>query len=175
MALDTNGEGRTVTSRRGLPHGPGRSTFEKNRPMVTVYFQRATGDEPDVTIMDVPHDGKTLADVVQERIEIGSAAMTDEHPAYKSLKERGYDHHTICHGEGEHASGENNEIHTNNCECQIGLLKWWRKKHRGGSKRHLAFYTKSFQFVHNHHHHGLNGRFVVTLVMVLDRFEGRQA
>ena len=69
VALDTNGEDRTVPSRRGLPHGPGRSTFEKNRPMVTIYFQRATEDEQDVTIMDVPRDGKTLADMVQERIK----------------------------------------------------------------------------------------------------------
>jgi hypothetical protein len=36
-------------------------------------------------------------------------------------------------------------------------------------------YIKSFQFVHNHRHHGLNGRVVATLAMVLDRFEGRQA
>ena len=34
VPLDTNGEDRTVPSRRGLPHGPGRSTFEKNMPMV---------------------------------------------------------------------------------------------------------------------------------------------
>ena len=143
--------------------------------MVTIYFQRATENEPDVTIMDVPRDGKTLADMVQERIESGSTVMTDEHTAYRSLNERGYDHHTINHGEGEYASGERNEIHTNNCECRIGLLKWWLKKHRGVSKWYLAYYVKSFQFVHNHRHYGLNGRFVVTLAMVLDRFEGRQA
>ena len=40
---------------------------------------------------------------------------------------------------------------------------------------HLAFYTKSFQFVHNHRHYGLNGRFVATLAMVLDRFDGMRA
>ena len=55
------------------------------------------------------------------------------------------------------------------------LFKWWLKKHRGVSKWYLAFYAKSFQFVHNHRHYGLNGRFVVTLAMVLDWFEGRQA
>ena len=27
-----------------------------------------------------------------------------------------------------------NETHTNNCECRIGLFKWWLKKHRGVSK-----------------------------------------
>ena len=175
MALDTNGEGRTVPSRRGLPHGPGRSTFEKNRPMVTVYFQQATGDEPDVTMMDVPRDGKTLTDMVQRRIEPGSTAMTDEHTGYKSFGERGYDHHTVNHGDGEYASGERNEIHTNNYECRMGPLKWWLKKHRGVSKWHLEFYTKSFQFVHNHRHYSLSDRFVVTLAMVLDRFGGRQA
>ena len=144
-------------------------------PMVTIYFQRATEDEPDITIMNVPRNGKTLADMVQECIGPGSTVMTDEHAAYKRLKERGYDHHTVNHGEGEYASGECNEIHTNNCECRIGLLKWWMKKHRGVSKWHLEFYVKSFQFVHNHHHYSLSGRFVATLAMVLDRFEGRQA
>ena len=175
VALDTNGEDRTVPSRRGLPHGPGRSTFEKNMPMVTIYFQRATEDEPDITIMDVPRDGKTLADMVQERIGPGSTVMTDEHTAYRSLKGRGYDHHTVNHGEGEYASGERNEIHTNNSECRIGLSKWWLKKHRGVSKWRLAFYIKSFQFVHNHRHYSLSGRFVATLAMVLDRFDGVQA
>ena len=68
-----------------------------------------------------------------------------------------------------------NEIHTNNCECRIGLSKWWLKKHRGVSKWYLAFYTKSFQFVHNPFHYGLDGRFVATLAMALGQFEGRQA
>ena len=143
--------------------------------MVTIHFQRATEDEPDHAIMDVPRDGKTLADMVQERIGPSSTVMADEHTAYKSLKERGYDHHTVNHGEGEYASGRLNEIHTNNCECRIGLSKWWLKKHRGVSKWHLEFYVKPFQFVHNHRHYSPSGRFVATLAMVLDRFEGRQA
>ena len=157
------------------PTGPAAAPFQKSKPMVTIYFQRATEDELDVTIMDVPRDGKTLADMVRERIEPGSTVMTDEHTAYKGLKERGYDHHTVNHGEGEYASGMLNEIHTNNCEYRIGLSKWWLKKHRGVSKWHLAFYVKSFQFVHNHRHYSLSGRFVVTLAMALDRFDGMQA
>ena len=88
-APDTNGGDRTVPSRRGLPHGPGRSAFEKNRPMVTVHFQRAAEDEPDHTIMDVPRDGKTLADMAQESLEPGSTVMTDGHASYKSLKSGG--------------------------------------------------------------------------------------
>lgn len=84
--------------------------------------------------MDVPRDGKTLAGMVQERIGPGSTVTTDEHTGYRSLKGWGYDHHSICYGEGEYAPDENNETHTNNCECRIGLLKWWLKKHRGVSK-----------------------------------------
>ena len=175
VALDTNGEDRTIPSRRGLTHGPGRSTFEKNMPMFAMYFQRATEDEPDIEIMDVPRNGKALVDMVQECIGPGSTVMTDEHTAYKNLKERGYDHHTVNHGKGEYASGGCNEIHTNNCECRTGLFKWWLKKHRGVSKWHLEFYVKSFQFVHNHRHYGFSSRFVATLTMVLDRFEDRQA
>lgn len=176
VPLETNGEDRTVPSRRGLPKGPGRGTFEKNSPMTTIYHQRAAGNEPDVTIFDVPRDhSKTLAGMAAERFEPGSTVMTDEHPAYKSLEERGYDHYTVNHGEGEYASGERNEIHTNNCECRAGLVKWWLKKHRGVSKWHLLAYVKSFQFVHNHRHYNMEERFVVTLAAVLGQYSGRQA
>ena len=175
VALKDNGEKRTVPSRRGRPHRPGRSTFEKDKPMATIYHQRATTDEPDVTILDVPRGDATLAGMVRERIKPGSTVMSDEHNAYKSLGGTGYDHHTVNHGEGEYAAGDRNEIHSNNCECRVGLLKGWLKKHRGLSKWHLAFYVKSFQFVHNHRHYGIDGRFVATLAMTLDQFDGRQA
>ena len=57
----------------------------------------------------------------------------------------------------------------------MGLLKGWLKKHRGLGKRHLAFYVKSFRFVHNHRHYRIDGKFVATLAMTLDQLEGRQA
>ena len=65
--------------------------------------------------------------MVEERIEAGSTVMTNEHTGYKNLEKSGYGHHTVNHGEGEYASGKGNEIHTNNCECRIGLSKWWLK------------------------------------------------
>ena len=36
-------------------------------------------------------------------------------------------------------------------------------------------YIKMFQFVHNPSHYGLDGRFVATLAMALDQFEGWRA
>lgn len=177
VALDGNGESRTILSRRRLPRGPGRGTLEKKTPMVTIYHQRATEDEPDVTILEVSRgDGRTLAGMVAGKLKPDSVVITDEHPAYKHLGEIGYCHLAVNHGEGEYASGGHNEIHTNNCKCQIGLLKWWLKKHRGVSKWHyLERYVKSFQFVHNHRHYDINGRFVAALAAILDQHPGRQA
>lgn len=144
--------------------------------MITIYHRRAAPDKPDVTTLEVPRgDGRTLAEMAAEKFEPGSTAITDEHQAYKSLEAIGYVHPAVNHGEGEYASGEHNEIHTNNCECRIGLLKWWLKKHRGASKWHLKWYVKSFQFVHNRRHYSINGRFVAALAAVLDRYLWRQA
>ena len=77
VPLVTNGENRTLPSRRGLPRGPGRGTFEKNTPMVTIYHQRTTKEKHDWTISYVPRDVQSLAAMVQERIMPGSVVMTD--------------------------------------------------------------------------------------------------
>ena len=71
---------------------------------------------------DVASTRNTCKDTIAKP---GSTVYTDEYKAYNSLEKIGYDHHTVNHSEGEYASGEDNEIHTNNCECLVGLLKWW--------------------------------------------------
>ena len=48
--------------------------------MINVYRWRATGDERDWTIFDVPRGVKSFVDMVQNRIKKSSKAMTDEHP-----------------------------------------------------------------------------------------------
>ena len=96
--LAGNGEELTVPSRRGLPHGPGRGTFEKNAPMMTVYHQRVTEDETGLTIFEVPvNDGKTLAGRAAEKFEREPRVITDEHTTHKSLGEAGYDRPTVNH------------------------------------------------------------------------------
>ena len=45
-------------------------------------------------------------------------------------------------------------------------------KHRGVSKWYLESYVKSFQFVHNHRHYGVNGRFLAALAAILDQYRG---
>ena len=167
VPLKTNGEDRITPSRRGLSRHRGRGTFEKNTPMITIYYQRADDTQRDKTIFHVPRDGKTLVAMVQERIKTGSRIMTDEHNGYKKLGKVGYEHLTVNHSEDEYASGPNNEIHTNNCECRVNLSKWWLKKHRGVSKWHLEQYVKTFQFIHNNRHHSGEELLLVTMKALL--------
>ena len=141
-------DGRPVMpSRRVIPRGPGRGTYEKDTPMVTVAYQRADETRRDRVVYNVSKGGKKLADMVEETVEKGSKINTDEYKPYKSLGDRGYEHKMVNHSEGEYASGVNNEIHTNNCECLVGLLRWWQKKHRGISKQNLDLYTKSYDTI----------------------------
>ena len=111
----------TIPSRRVIPRGPGRGTYEKDTPMVTVAYQRPDETGRDWVVYNVHKGGKKLADIVEETVERGSKVNTDEYRAYKSLKERGYEHETVNHSEGEYVSGAYNEIHTNNCECLVGF------------------------------------------------------
>ena len=117
--------------------------------MVTMYHQRSTETQEEWTIFEVPRDGKSLTAMVQNHIVPGSRVMTSEYKVYKNLEKLGYDHLSVNHSEGEYASGVDNEVHTNNCECRAGLIKWRLRKHRGVSKWHLKSYVKTFQFVHS--------------------------
>ena len=95
----------TVPSRRGLPRGPGRGTYNKDLPMVTVVYQRADKTTRDCVVYNV-HKGKKLADIVKETVKPGSTVYTDEYKAYSSLGKRGYEHEPVNHSEGEYASGK---------------------------------------------------------------------
>ncbi len=84
------------------------------------------------------------------------------------------EHETVNHSEGEYASGENNEVHTNNSECLVGLLKWWKKKHRGVSKQNLHLYIKSYEFIRNHRHCDDAGRILAAMSAILGIYRGRE-
>ena len=122
--MDGKDRRRTMPGWRAIPRGPVRGTYEKDTPVVTVAYRRADETGRDQVMFNVHEGGKKLADIVEETVESDSKVYTDEYKAYKSLGKRGYEHETVNHSEGEYASGDNNEIHTNNCQCLVGLLKW---------------------------------------------------
>ena len=121
-------------------------------------------------VFNVHEGSKESADIVRETVESGSKVYTDEYEAYKSIVKRGYEHETVNHSEDEYASGDNNEIHTNNCECLVGLLKWWQKKHRGVSKQNLDVYTKTYELIQNHRHSDDTSRVLVVMPVALGTY-----
>ena len=93
-----------------VARGPEREAFGKNIPLVAVYRQRATKDERDWAVFDVPRAGKSLVGMVQKRIKKGSKVIADELSGYKKLWGVGYDRATVNHSEGEYASGPDNVV-----------------------------------------------------------------
>jgi len=51
--------------------------------------------------------------------------MTDEFKSYGILESLGYIHETVKHSEREYARGE---VHINNCENRVSLLRPWLSK-----------------------------------------------
>lgn len=99
------------------------------------------------TVPDVK--SQTLKPLIYEKVEQGSAIMTDEWNSYTGLN-KDYDHGICFHGRGNYVSGENNEIYTN------GLENFWSivKRSINGSYVHvspkyLQFYINEFVFRYN--------------------------
>ena len=72
----------------------------------------------------------TIKPLIQKAIALDSLIYTDESAIYKGLKQWGYKHITVCHGNGEYARDEDgdgfHEVHVNRIEgfghsCALGL------------------------------------------------------
>ena len=95
----------------------------------------------------------TIAPLIRQTIAIGSMVFTDEYSIYNKLAEWGYDHQTVCHGEGEYARDDDAdgfcEVHVNTLEGFWSLLRSWLRPHRGISQEKLPLYLGFFEFIHN--------------------------
>ena len=63
--------------------------------------------------------GETFAGFVYETVEEGQTVYTDDHRAYKGLRDT-YRHETVKHSVGEYVNGQ---AHTNSIESFWDLLK----------------------------------------------------
>ena len=158
---------RTTPSRRVIPRGPGRGTYRKDTPTVTVAYRRPDKTGREHIVHAVSTGVKKLADTVAATFEPDSRIYTDDYKSYNSLEKTGYDHHTVNHSEGEYASGKNT---TNNRECLVGLLKWWLKKRRDIRKQNPNLYAKSYEFIRNHRHCNDASRLLAALSVALETF-----
>ena len=95
----------------------------------------------------------TIRPLLQALITPGSRVYTDEYDIYHRLPEWGFEHHTVCHSQGEYARDDDgdgfHEVHVNTAEGFWSLLRSWLRPHRGISQEKLPLYLGIFQFVHN--------------------------
>ena len=95
----------------------------------------------------------TIEPLIQATIAPDSLIYTDEYGIYNALCDWGYQHKTVCHGQGEYARDEDGdglcEVHVNTMEGFWSLLRSWLRPHRGISQEKLPLYLGFFEFVHN--------------------------
>ena len=90
--------------------------------------------------------GETLAGFVHEIVEAGETVYTDDHRAYKSLREV-YRHETVKHSVSEYVNGQ---AHTNSIESFWALLKrGYHGTYHKMSRKHLHRYVNEFAGRHN--------------------------
>lgn len=86
----------------------------------------------------------TIDPIIEKFVASGSTIYTDEYDIYAHLKQKGYDHKTVCHSKGEYARDEDgdgfHEVHVNTMEGFWSLLRSWLRPHRGISQEKLPLY-----------------------------------
>ena len=96
---------------------------------------------------------KTIKPLINAGISSGALVYTDEYDIYARLEEWGYEHKSVCHGDGEYARDEDDdgfhEVHVNTIEGFWSLLRSWLRPHRGISQDKLPLYLGFFEFIHN--------------------------
>ena len=102
----------------------------------------------------------TIAPIIKETIVKGTLIHTDEYVIYKPLKEWGYEHKVVNHGEKEYARDEDGdgffEVHCNTQEGIWSLLRSWLRPHRGVSQEKLPFYVGFYEWIYNLKKRGKN-------------------
>ena len=112
----------------------------------------------------------TIEPIIAATVATGALVHTDEYGVYARLESWGYQHKTVCHGQGEYARDEDGdgfcEGHVNTMEGFWSLLRSWLRPHRGISQEKLPLYLGFFEFVHNARRRGkaLLGALVAALV-----------
>jgi len=100
------------------------------------------------------------------KLASGGRLCTDESHAYNHMNERGYEHLSVCHGDGEYGRDEDDdgfcEIHSNTMEGIWTGLRNFLRPFRGVSKSYLAQYVTVFELSYNH-----SGRFWALLRAML--------
>ena len=122
----------------------------KERPPIFGMLQR--GGEVVIRMLENVKQ-VTIGPLIERTIAKGTLVYTDEYDIYSRLVEWGYDHRSVCHGEGEYARDDDGdgscEVHVNTMEGFWSLLRSWLRPHRAISQERLPIYLGFFEFLHN--------------------------
>lgn len=136
--------------RNRLKGARGRGTLDKEKPPIFGMIQRS-GEVVIQMLANVQQ--VTIAPLIKSTIVPGTLIFTDEYSIYSRLRQWGYGHKTVNHGQGEYARDEDgdgfHEVHVNTMEGFWSLLRSWLRPHRGISQEKLPIYLSFFQFIHN--------------------------
>jgi transposase-like protein len=133
----------------------GTGTFENDRPPIHGVVGRRSGQ---VRLSVCPDTkGPTIEHEMSAKLVSGVRLCTDESHAYNRMGEHGYEHLTVCHGDGEYGRDEDGddfcEIHCNTMEGIWTGLRNYLRRFRGVSKTYLSQYVAVFEFAYNAYNH----------------------
>jgi transposase len=93
---------------------------------------------------------KTLHQIIKGKIVLESEIYSDTWRAYRGLKDQGYLHQTVDHGNEEYVRQKRGKsIHINGIEGFWGYLKEHLLKHHGVATYNLIYYVKELEFRFN--------------------------
>ena len=94
-----------------------------------------------------PISSVTLQGIVEGTAKRGSTIYTDQHPGYKGLRYKKYNHEAVNHGVGEYIRGQ---AHTNGVESFWSMLKrGYVGVYHKMSEKHLQRYVDEYVGRHN--------------------------
>ena len=115
---------------------------------VLALVDRETGKARTMVIDDVK--AETLMPIVLENVARETRVMTDEHSAYRSMKDHFISHGTTNHGKGQYVDLADRTIHSNTVEGYFSIFKRGMKGvYQRCGEQHLHRYLAEFEFRYN--------------------------
>jgi transposase-like protein len=129
----------------------GRPSATKSKK-VPVFAMRERGGRVHARVLDGPV-GSLAVDEIRLRVLPGSIVYTDEFAPYRRLRDHGFDHRMIKHGQRRHGAFVyvEGDVHTNTIENYFSLVKGsLRGVYKGVSRKHLQSYLDEISWRMNH-------------------------
>ena len=133
----------------GRPKGAEKKRAFHHKMKVLALVDRETGRARTMVVDNVT--AATLMPIVRENVAREATIMTDEHGAYRTVRDHFAGHGTTTHSAGEYVTLEDRTIHSNTVEGYFSIFKRGMMgiyQHCG--EQHLHRYLAEYEFRYNH-------------------------